>query len=100
VQEYSAECKKEFHRVSTQANGAVESSVAVQECLKEVQAVQSNPGAKLVRKQVQNMAVTPAERLVNYITVNGKGYRVLELLGRGGSSKVFKVSLNYIIEFY
>jgi hypothetical protein len=100
VQEYSAECKKEFHPVSTQVTGAVESSVAVQEGLKKVQAVQSNLGAKLVCKQVQNMALTPAERLVNYITVNGKGYRVLELLGRGGSSKVFKVSLNYIIELY
>ena len=92
VQEYSAERKKQFCPVSAQGNGAEEGSVAVQECLKKEQAVQSNPGAKLIHKQVQNIALKPAERLDNYITVNGKSYRVLELLGSGGSSKVFKVS--------
>lgn len=92
VQEYSAESKKEFQPVSTQGTGAVEGSVAVQECLTKGQAVQPKPGVKLVHKQVQNIALKPAERLDNNITVNGKGYKVLELLGRGGSSKVFKVS--------
>lgn len=92
VQEYSTENKKEFHPVSIQGNGAVEGRVAVQECLKKEHAVQPQPGAKLVHKQVQNVVLKPAERLDNYITVNGKGYRVLEILGRGGSSKVFKVS--------
>jgi len=82
VQEYSAEIKKEFQPVSTQGTGAVHCSVAVQ----------PKPGVKLVHTQVQNTALKPAEKLDNYITVNGKGYRVLELLGRGGSSKVFKVS--------
>lgn len=92
VQEYSAESKKEFQRVSTQGTGAVEGSVAVQECQTKGQAVQPKPAVKLVHIQVQNTALKPAERLNNYITVNGKGYRVLELLGQGGSSKVFKVS--------
>lgn len=92
VQEYSTESKKEFHPVSTPGTGAVEGRVAVQECPTKEQAVQPKPGAKLVQKQVQNVALKPTERLDNYITVNGKGYRVLELLGRGGSSKVFKVS--------
>jgi hypothetical protein len=86
VQEYSAESKKEFHPVSNQGTGAV------QECLKKELAVQPKPGAKLVHKEVQTIALKPAEKLDNYITVNGKGYRVLELLGRGGSSKVFTVS--------
>jgi hypothetical protein len=88
VQEYSAQSKKELCPVSTQGIG----SVAVQECLKKEQAVQSNTGAKLVPRQHQNIALKPAERLNNYITVKGKRYKVLELLGRGGSSKVFKVS--------
>lgn len=92
VQENSAERKKEFHPVSIQGTGAVEGSVAVQECLKKEQAMQPTPDAKLVHKEVHNVALKPAENLDNYITVNGKGYRVVELLGRGGSSKVFKVS--------
>ena len=92
MQEYSAENKKEFRPVSTPGTGAVEGRIAVQECLTKQQAVQPKPGANLTHKQVQNIALKPAERLDNYITVNGKGYRVLELLGQGGSSKVFKVS--------
>jgi hypothetical protein len=92
VQDYSAESKKEFHPLPTPGTGAVEGIVAVQECLTKEQAVQPKPGAKLVHKQVQNMTLKPAERLDNYIRVNGKGYRVLELLGRGGSSRVFTVS--------
>ena len=92
VQEYSTESKKEFHPVSTPGTGAMEGRVAVNQCLTKEQAVQPKPGAKLVHKQVQNVTLKPTERLDNYITVNGKGYRVLELLGRGGSSKVFKVS--------
>jgi hypothetical protein len=92
VQEYSAENKKEFRPVSTQRTGALEGSVAVQECLKKEPAVQSNTGAKLVHRQHQNISLKPAERLDNYVTVKGKGYKVLGLLGRGGSSKVLKVS--------
>jgi hypothetical protein len=89
VEDYSAEKRTDFHPVSTPGTGAVEDRV-VHGCLTKEQAVQPKPGAKLVHKQVQNM--TPAERLDEYITVNGKGYRVLELLGRGGSSRVFRVS--------
>jgi hypothetical protein len=43
---------REFHPVSTQVTGAVESNVAVQECLKKDPAVQTNLGAKLVHEQV------------------------------------------------
>jgi hypothetical protein len=92
VLEYAAEGKMEFHPVSNQGIGAVQGNVAVQECVKKEQAVSSNIGFKVIHKQDQNIALKAAERMDNFITVNGKGYKVLELLGRGGSSKVFKVS--------
>jgi hypothetical protein len=81
-----------FHPVSTPGTGTVEGRVSVQECLRKEQAVQPNPDAKLLHKQFQDMISKPAERLDDYITVNRKIYRVLELFGKGGSSKVFKVS--------
>ena len=101
VQEYAPKSEKEFYPVSTAGIGAVKGrnavqeclakEQAVQECLAKEQAVQPKPDSKLVHKQVQPMALKPGVMLDN-VTVNGKVYRVLELLGGGCCSKVFRVS--------
>jgi hypothetical protein len=98
VQEYLAENKKEPSPIPTLGTHTVERAVTAQEDLKMQQVIQSKAGLELVYKQDQNAPLKPVERWDNYITVNGTGYKVQKLLGRGGSSQVFKVSLNEVIE--
>jgi hypothetical protein len=92
VQEYLAESKKELCLISTQGNNSLEKTTAPNEGSKMQQPVQSKPGFELVYKQDQNIALKSAKRQDNYITVNGKSYKVQKILGKGGSSQVFEVS--------
>jgi hypothetical protein len=88
VLEYLAESKKEPSKIFTQENNSVENSVALHESPKMRQPSQSNRNFELVYKQ----ALISTQRQDNYITVNGKSYRVQKFLGKGGSSRVLEVS--------
>jgi hypothetical protein len=92
VQEYSAENMKDPFPVSPLRISAVERNFAAQGDLKMKQAVQPEASLKIMYKQDQNVLLKPIEAKDNYIIVNGKSYKVQKLLGRGGSSQVFKVS--------
>jgi hypothetical protein len=94
VQGYSAENMKDPFLVSPLWTSTAESTVAAQGDIKMKQAVQPKASLELVYKQDKNMPPKPVEGKDNYIIVNSKGYKVLKLLGRGGSSQVFKVSRN------
>ncbi|XP_021934074.1 serine/threonine-protein kinase MPS1 isoform X2 [Zootermopsis nevadensis] len=91
VQEYLTESKKELSVISAQGNNSVGKSFAAYEDSKMQQPVQSKSRFELVYKQDQNMALKSAQSQDNYITVNGKSYKVQKILGKGGSSQVFDV---------
>lgn len=88
VKECSAENVKDPSPISTLGTSTVERTVAAQGDLK----MQPEASLELVYKHDQNVPLKLVEKQDNYITVNGKGYKVQKLLGRGGSSQVFKVS--------
>lgn len=88
AKECSAENIKDPALISTLGTSTVERTVAAQGDLK----IQPEASLKLVYKQDQNVPLKHVGKQDKYITVNGKGYKVQNLLGRGGSSQVFKVS--------
>jgi hypothetical protein len=86
--------KKEQSSLYTQGTNLVEKIVTPHEGLKIQQPVQSKAGSELVYKQDQDIVLKLVQKQDNYITVNGKDYKVQKILGRGGSSQVFEVSTN------
>jgi hypothetical protein len=94
VQEYLAENIKEPFLVCPLRTGTVERTIAAQADLKMKQALQSKANLEVMYRQDQSIHLKPVKAKDNYIIVNEKGYKVQTLLGRGGSSQVFKVSWN------